>query len=53
MQYNPTLLQRSKSGVTIQGPIPITGLVPSGQMGKELSTLLSSPLTLTAGIAMS
>jgi len=31
-QNNPGLLQRSKSAVTMQGPSPLTGLVPSGQM---------------------
>lgn len=35
MQNNSTVLQRSKSAVTMQGPIPLTGLLRSGQMRKE------------------
>lgn len=45
MQNKPTLIQRSTPAAAMQGPVPLTGLVPSGQMWKEHTILLSFRLT--------
>lgn len=51
MQNKPTLIQRSKPAAAMQGPVPLTGLVPSGQIWKEHTILLSSLLTPRVGAA--